>query len=98
MLHNADWSYLYNESNINKAIEFFYKSVFDIIKVNITQKNKRRCFTPSWFSLELRELLKKKKVAHRKFKNSGNNKDRIHFSYLRALCKKKNQDYVTYYT
>jgi hypothetical protein len=91
MLHNADWSYLYNESNINKATEFFYKSVFDIIKVNITKKNKRRRFTPPWFSLKFRELLKKKKVAHRKLKNSGDNKDHIHFSYLRALCKKKSR-------
>lgn len=97
----VDWSCLYRKSNTNEAIDFFYSKMFVIIHTHIYQilvSTDTSCpLVLTWTSWVIIKEDRKKNVVHRKFKNSDNTKDRLHFCYLRALCKKKSRSWYPQY-
>lgn len=73
---------------LDSSLEIFYKMVYTALEYYVP---KRRCKNPRfpiWFSAQLKQLIVKKKMAHRLFKTSGLFADYVKFSQLRASCKR----------
>ena len=87
-LNSVDWNLLINEVNINKAIEIFYNNLYTGINQFVPHRRIRENNQyPYWFTYEMINLVKMKKAAHIKFKNSGLKDDYVNFSNLRQKCK-----------
>lgn len=76
---------MYDTLNTNEAVEIFYDSILNIIKSHCSEQ---LLYTPkyfTWFGDSLKQLtLKKKKVAHKIFKQTSFSVNYNSFSKLRT--------------
>lgn len=86
-ISNFDWpstlSALSLDSAFNTLYDAFHQSVLRFIPIHSFKQS----IYPVWFTIELKEILFRKKKAHAKFKFTFNTDDYRHFSYLRARYK-----------
>lgn len=85
-LEQIDWNFLQN-SDISTGVDKFNEIINSIIERNVPVRKNRSKY-PFWFSSELRNLLKEKERARRKWTKSNNANHYLTFSELRAKCKK----------
>nr|CAH7721033.1 unnamed protein product [Callosobruchus chinensis] len=85
-LSYIDWDTLLENKSVDDAVVLFYEHVFGGIEMFIPLKRYRNSSFPSWFNSDLRKMLKEKKMAHRKYKESMDEDDYNVFSSLRASC------------
>lgn len=86
-LASVNWLVLFQNLCINEAVDLFYSIMYEIIDIFVPKIVKRNLNYPSWFSKNLKDLIFKKKIAHKLFKSSGLLSDYNIFSNLRAKCK-----------
>jgi len=92
LLHNHN---TFINFSLNELIDHLYKAISTFLLKNRFSSN---CF-PSWYSNELKTLLRQKKIAHSWFKKFNDNdpSDYNSFSRLRAYCKRTAKlDYKNY--
>lgn len=98
-LATVNWDSLFKDCDINHAVDCFYKVLYDAIYKFVPITTLRKSSFPYWFSSELKDLVFKKKLAHKKFKISNSPIDFNLFSNLRSRCKKLSKyDYSHYLT
>lgn len=84
-LELVDWNFI-NNTDLNDSLGLFYDIVNDTIDRNVPIR-KNRCKFPFWYSFELRNAIKKKNRAHRKWKRTNNSLHYIEFSDIRSQCR-----------
>lgn len=84
-LTNTDWSFISN-FELDKSLDLFYNIINLLIEKYIPIAKKSGKY-PFWYSKALRELLKRKDRAHRKWKRTDNAMHYIEFSSIRTQCK-----------
>jgi len=100
---SIDWPIVFKDQCINSAVSSFYNIIFEIIDKNCTKKlvgiyNYISKY-PVWFSSTLKDLIFKKKIAHKLYKQSPTQINYNIFSNLRAQCKFQSKtDYTKYIT
>jgi hypothetical protein len=70
-----------------QSFSLFCNQLSLIITQNTPKKRVVTCNFPKWFSIDLRNLVIRKKIAHKKFKTTGSIIDLDHFRSLRRQCK-----------
>lgn len=97
-LASIDWYNQFKDLNINEAVNVFYSIIYDIIDIFVPKIIIRKSKYPLWYSKSLKELIFKKKIAHKLYKSSGLVSDYNKFSNLRSKCKffskKDNHNYL----
>lgn len=97
-LASIDWYKQFKDLGINEAVDVFYSIIYDIIDIFVPKIIIRQSKHPLWYSKNLKELIFKKKIAHKLYKSSGLVSDYNKFSNLRAKCnffsKKDYQNYL----
>lgn len=88
LFENQDWSYLYLIPDVDLALEYFYETVFSIMRQCIPFKRKMKKSYPPWFSHEIIKAIRKKERLHQKYKDSGLRSDYDQFSEIRAKIKR----------
>jgi len=83
------WDEVLDGTGIEDAIDVLYYHLNFVIDAYVPRFSVRRSSYghPVWFSAKLISLMKAKKVAHLKFKNSYCHADYLSFTQLRAQCK-----------
>lgn len=96
---SIDWPIVFKNQCINNAVSRFYNIIFEIIDKNCTKRKVYISKYPVWFSSVLRDLIFKKKIAHKLYKQSPFQINYNIFSNLRAQCKFQSKvDYSKYLT
>lgn len=88
-LYSIDWDNLFGECNLNQAVEYFYSAIYHCLETYVPLKRIKNSNFPSWFSLELKNLIIMKKIAHKNYMLSRDPDDYAEFSRHRNLCKIK---------
>lgn len=83
----TDWSFLDNVDDINIACARFYERIYFLFDLYVPLFKPGRRVFPSWFTAELIALIRRKNVAHRKYRRSGDNMDYLEFQQLRSAVK-----------
>jgi Reverse transcriptase (RNA-dependent DNA polymerase) len=94
-----NWCSLFKNLNLNDAVNMFYCIIYEIIDIFVPKVIKRQSNYPLWYSKNLKDLIFKKKIAHKLYKSTGLVSDYNIFSELRAKCKffsKKDYQYYIY--
>lgn len=76
-----------NLQDIEHTFGLFCNKLSSIISQNTPMKRVASSNFPTWFSRDLKDLVIKKKIAHKKFKISGCPQDLDNFRNLRGRCK-----------
>lgn len=99
-LASIDWPVVFNDLCINRAVNNFYTIIFKIVdNNNCTKKHAYISKYPVWFSSMLKDLVYKKKIAHKLYKLSPTQINYNIFSNLCAQCKLQSKaDYRKYIT
>lgn len=84
-LELVDWNFI-GGTDLNEGLDKFYNIINDSIDRNVPIR-KNSCKFPFWYSFELRNAIKKKNRAHRKWKKTNNSLHYIEFSDIRSQCK-----------
>lgn len=83
------WDNLLLCHNIDEMIDTFYKTIFDgidqLVPYKLVYVNNNKY--PKWFNKELIYAIKKKKIAHARYAQTGEANDYTTFSVLRSTCK-----------
>lgn len=94
---SLDWNGILDCSDVNVAVEIFYKNILKIINLRCPIKYLYLPKYSLWFSTRLKQLIFKKKIAHLIYKRSPTQINYNSYSNIRALCKKQNKyDYNTF--
>ncbi|XP_050303712.1 uncharacterized protein LOC126741363 [Anthonomus grandis grandis] len=86
-LCEINWDLVLSSADINIAVSHFYHILDMAIALFVPLKRYKTSKFPSWFSAELRYLVRLKKIAHKCYRVSHNVADYITFSNIRARCK-----------
>ncbi|XP_046685838.1 uncharacterized protein LOC124371530 [Homalodisca vitripennis] len=96
-LRSTDMTFIYDKSSVDDKFNRLMKSLEDIsLKASPTKKFGISHF-PSWFSGELKRLIVKKKVAHKRYKRSLNLAHYYDFSKLRDTCRTMSRECYRHY-
>lgn len=96
-LASLSWVNLFKDLNINQAVDLFYSIIYEIVDIFVPKKIRCLSKYPLWFSRNLKNLIFKKKIAHKLYKISGLVSDYNIFSNLRDKCKFFSKvDYINY--
>uniref|UniRef100_A0A2S2PY62 Uncharacterized protein n=1 Tax=Sipha flava TaxID=143950 RepID=A0A2S2PY62_9HEMI len=76
---------------INDAVHIFYENIFRIIDFSCPKKYLYTPKYPLWFSTTLKQLILRKKIAHKIYKRYPTQCNYNQFSNLRAQCKSLNK-------
>lgn len=68
LILNADFSDLYNSSDINEACEKFYVILNEIFHLTVPFKIDRKRRYPPWYNSKVINLIRQKELAYKKFK------------------------------
>lgn len=82
-----NWSRILDPNDIDQATETFYNVLNNAIPLFVPRKQFKTSHFPKWFTSELRNLVILKKIAHKKFKSTGNINYYNEFAYYRQHCK-----------
>ena len=80
------------DGNVELSLKNFYDIVHNVIDANVPNLNTTPSHYPSWYSLELKQLISEKKQLHAIYKESKRLRlprqvqDYLQFSKTRALC------------
>lgn len=96
-LQHQDWSFLHTISDLETIVNIFYKVLYTAIDTFVPKKKLYCSSYPVWFTKELIESIKNKKIAHRCYKNSNSDANYQEFSKLRSKCKTLSREcYLAY--
>lgn len=97
-LRLVDWANLFQDLDINSALDNLYQELDNQILTFIPLKNITEFKFPTWVSPELKNLILQKKCTHKSLKKKPNNPHLYNtFILLRKLCKQKTyNDYNIY--
>jgi Reverse transcriptase (RNA-dependent DNA polymerase) len=96
---SCNWDLVYQCDDIDSAVQMFYEIVYLGINLFVPVKYVKCKFKfPIWFSIELKNLIIQKKIAHMLFKSSGDPYDYLQFSQLRDACRVCRQTCYNVYT
>jgi hypothetical protein len=84
-LFQADWSPL-ESLPLDESVDYFYNVISDIRDRHIPTKTLYTDSYPRWFTKELKNMISRKKRAHKVYKRSGHADDYRKFSDLRREC------------
>jgi hypothetical protein len=84
-LIQAEWTFL-QDNDINRIVQTFYKILHDTINKFVPYEEFRSTNYPSWFTSDLIRLIRDKKMAHKRFKESLKREDQVEFNRIRAEC------------
>lgn len=92
-LNLVDWEMLFNRycNNVNECVEAFYQCLYGVFDKYVPSYTFKPSRFPKWFSVQLQNLVYAKKIAHKKFKQSGSQEDFESFVSLRSLCKERSK-------
>ena len=83
-----DWNtVIFGSCDIIKVIKEFYNALHCVIDLYVPKRKYRKPKFPKWFNNKMKELVINKKLAHKKYKDSGLFRDYEIFSDLRAQCR-----------
>jgi hypothetical protein len=88
-LRSADWSRIFNLSNVNDCVTEFYRIIYSILDKTVPKTCQFKTKYPKWFTREIIYLIKKKHRYHKLFKKNKEPQTYNLFSNLRRLVKKK---------
>lgn len=95
---SPDWDALLDLNNIDLILDTFYGFIYEAFHCCVPMRRSRKPKFPLWYSNELKNLIFGKKIAHKKFKESGSQKSYEFFSQLRSQCKEMSilcyQEYI----
>ena len=86
-LLNINWIPLYSLTDINDMVQLLYDVIKEGMDNYVPVVTKYPSRFPVWFSPELKKYIKKKKIAHSRYKDTGNQRLYDKFSDLRSKCK-----------
>lgn len=96
-LSQFNWDILLEHKCLDDMISTFYDILYLSVDIFVPLKKYSSKKFPPWFSQELKETIIQKKIAHKKYMNSGSYVDYNNFSMIRANCKiLKSQCYQGY--
>uniref|UniRef100_A0A6P7GDW0 Uncharacterized protein LOC114338234 n=1 Tax=Diabrotica virgifera virgifera TaxID=50390 RepID=A0A6P7GDW0_DIAVI len=78
---------MYNSKDIDLAIQFFYSIIYEVIHLFVPLKLYKTSTFPVWFTRELKDLVFKKKMQHKQYKQTLNPFDYHKFCELCLQCK-----------
>jgi hypothetical protein len=71
-----DWSTIELKSDVNKACDMFYSKIYELLLDKYVPKFKRsRHRFPSWYTPEIKNTIKLKGVARKRYLKSRDKKD-----------------------
>lgn len=82
-----NWESLFLDTDLECCVNTFYDVLYSTLDVFVPKIKRMRSSFPKWFSPELINLIKQKKAAHKKYKQTNSELDYNNFSQLRNLCK-----------
>lgn len=94
-LNKTNWSLTFLNLDINTAASKFNSICHEILLKHVPIVTYNYSSFPIWFSKDLRLLIKEKKIAHFKFKQSKHVSDYTTFSNLRLQCKQLSRSCYT---
>ena len=96
-ISHIPWNIILENLNIEESVDLFYKKLYEIMDKYIQKKKIKPSTYPKWYSLELKNILIKKKIAHKLYKITKNEKSKKEIDDLRWKCKNKAKtDYKLY--
>lgn len=84
-----DWSFLESLRDVNKMVDLFYSTLYDLIRKSVPCTQQRRNDWPQWFSKEIIKNIKSKEYYRRKYKSCKVRYYLDHFVRLRTLVKEQ---------
>lgn len=81
-IREFDWDTIFNEMSVNQAASYLQNILLSLINKYVPNKVFRKSNFPQWVPGELKSLIVKKKVAHKKYKTTGSQVDYNNFSNL----------------
>lgn len=79
---------IYNIKNSDQAAIYFNDTVYQVILETVPMISRRKTSYPSWFSLEIRSVLKEKEKFRLKYKKTANQAFLIKYQELRRRSKR----------
>lgn len=87
-ISNISWDTLFSKMSVDQAANYMQNILLDLINKHVTNKVFRKSNFPPWVPEKLRSLIiKKKKMAHKKYKRTCSQVDYYNFSNLKTQCK-----------
>ncbi|KAL4126168.1 hypothetical protein QTP88_010394 [Uroleucon formosanum] len=91
-LSSIDFNLNLNKNqSLDALVDSFYEIIYHTFSLFVPNTKIYNSYSPAWANAELRNLIVKKKCAHKKYKLSTSFANYIEFSELRKKCKKLNQ-------
>ena len=87
VLASCDWDIIFGEFEVDVIVDKFYAIIMQCLDNFVPVKRVKSSNFPKWFSPELKDLILKKKGAHRRYLATQSAEDYVEFSRLRTLCK-----------
>lgn len=87
ILEVVDWSEINDISDVNFAVETFYRIFYSILDQCVPMAQKENRIYPPWFNKKIIRDIKKKDYYRKKYKKSNSELDKQKFVYLRATIK-----------
>lgn len=88
-LSHTDWTILENHVNIDSAVETFYALLYHIINQYVPSYCPSPNKYPTWYTNELKQLIKLKEYYFRKWKKTKSDFFRSEFNRIRSSVKNK---------
>ena len=90
LLASSDWKPLADSDNLNDAWKIFTTTLNNAVKICVPLRNRRpaKNVKPKWWNTRIKHCLTAKKLAHKKYNDTGNESDKIRYSALRREAKK----------
>ena len=88
-ISEIDWSQLSSIPNVDEACTYFYSALFHVIDkyVPTTVIKNKKSRSPPWITRKITKLIKKKQLAHRRYKSTNSDFHYRKFKFLRSLVK-----------
>ena len=86
-LSSCNWDECFADVGVDGALDILYLALNDCMEFFVPKKRIKHSNFPKWFSPYLKDLVCKKKAAHKKFMHTNEHNDYIAFSHIRSLCK-----------
>lgn len=91
-LSSIDFNLNFNKNlSLDPLVDSFYEIIYHTFSLFVPKTKIYSSYSPAWANAELRNLIIKKKCAHKKYKLSTSFANYMEFSELRKKCKKLNQ-------
>lgn len=81
----VDWENSMSHHSSEMAVDFFYETIYRIVRSHVPLTYSKNTKFPIWFSPSLIKTFKSKEHAWIKWKKYGNHTDYVHFSNYRKL-------------